>query len=180
MSKKYAGIVEVFEDTAGKIEHSEPILLRLKEAFVRPRLDRWTRQTSHALLSRAHEIAQFVHEALRLADLEKPSEMDLRQVEERHKRAEQIFKKLEKANQQFVVSVFFFELSDAEREKVETVRDLYSRELRNAKLELAGVRKHIDEKLVAIKDSINRLSPSPSLEENLEPHLTGGKERGIL
>ena len=52
-----------------------------------------------------------------------------------------------------MVASAFLSVNEIEREKIEALKDLFSRELRHAKLELAGVRKRIDDKLTRLKDS---------------------------
>ena len=54
------------------------------------------------------------------------------------------------------ISVTFLDLIEVESERVGRLHDQYSRECRNAKLELASIRKRIDEKLVALKNSYLR------------------------
>ncbi|HXV28412.1 MAG TPA: hypothetical protein VD913_05545 [bacterium] len=138
---------------SGRLERSEEILNRLKEAFVSGRLSRWTFRLSQSAMMKANEIAQLTDDALSVVGREKPTEIDLRLVEDRYRRADNISKKLEKENQRFLLSVSFFDSSDAEHEKIEELRDLFSKTIRNAKLELASVRKGIDERLVTLKNS---------------------------
>jgi len=142
------------EVASGKLERTEEILERFKEAFVLKRLSFWINRLSHTVATKGHEIAQLTHEAVNFVSREKPTEIDLRVVEERHRRADHVYKKLEKENQRFLVSLSLFELTDAERTKVEELRDQFSRELRNGKLELASVRQRIDERLVALKNQV--------------------------
>lgn len=147
---------------SGKLTAAEPILSRIKETFVLKRLVRWIGRISSDSASKAQEIARCSIEAVGLVDRDKPSELDLRQVEDRTKRAEQFYKKLEKGNQRFLVSLSFFDLGEIEREKTEELKDQFSRELRNAKLELASTRKKIDDKLVALKNTPSAFSLPPA------------------
>lgn len=145
---------------SGRLNREEDILARLKEAFALKGLLAWTHRISYQASAKTHEIARFAHDAVNLVDRESPTEFDLRQVEDRHRRGEQIFKRLENENQRFLVSVSFFDLSELERERVEALRDQFSRDLRNAKIELASVRKKIDEKLVGLPPLISSEVPS--------------------
>jgi hypothetical protein len=149
------------EIASGKLERSDEILLRLKEAFVSRRLFFWVNRLTRSAAAKAHQIAQLTHEAVSLVSREKPAELDLRQVEDRYRKADAVSKKLEKENQRFLLSISFFESSETEREKIGELRDRFSRESRNAKLELAGVRKRIDERLVALKN----IPPQPLASE---------------
>jgi hypothetical protein len=149
------------EVVSGRLQNHEAILARFKDAFVSGRFHLWLHRISHDVAAKSHEIATLTHDAVTHVDHEKPSELDLRQVEERYRRAEALYKSLEKENQRFMVSLVWFDLGEAEREKAEILRDLFSRELRNAKLELAQVRKRIDERLVSLKPAFTR----PSLEK---------------
>lgn len=153
------------EVVSGKIERSEAILARLKEAFVSRRFDFSLRNTAKSVSEKAHEIAKYTHDAISLVDRDKPSELDLRSVEERYKKAEAIYRKLEKDNLRFSATLTLLVLSDLEREKAEAVRDQFSRELRNAKLELASVRKRIDERLVSFKAVSRPAVVAPLAEE---------------
>lgn len=139
------------EIASGRLERPEDILARLKEAFVLHRLSVWIHQLSHKLAGESHQIAQYAHEGMNLVSREKPTELDLRQVDDRYRRAVSLYKKLEKENQRFLLSVSFFDLTQAEQEKVESLRDQFSRETRNANLELASIRKKIDERLISLK-----------------------------
>lgn len=147
------------EVAAGRLDRDEDVLARFKEAFVSRRLSAWSGRLSHRVASLAHDIAGFTHEAVRIVSQEKPREIDLRLVEDRYRRAEVLYKKLEKENRRFVMSLSLFDLSEAEREQLESLKDLFSRELRNAKLELASVRKRIDDRLEALKNQEIREAP---------------------
>jgi len=140
------------EVASGKLQRNEDILRRFQEAFILRRLAFWIKRISHRAATHSHEIAQYTHDAVATIEKDKPSELDLRQVEERYKKADSLYRKLEKENKRFLLAMSLFDLSEAEHEKVEAVRDVFSKELRNAKLELASVRNRIDEKLVAIKN----------------------------
>ena len=134
------------------LEHNEDILARFREVFIHPRLSFWVHKQSHRAASRSHEIAQYAHDALSLVSRDKPTELDLRQVEDRYRRADKMYKKLERDDNRFAFCSTLFDISEAEQEKIEELRDQFSRELRNAKLELASVRKKIDETLVSLKN----------------------------
>lgn len=147
------------EVVSGKIDRNEDILSRFKDTFVSQRLASWLSRISHKVATQAHEIAQYTHDAMALVARDKPTELDLRQVEDRYRRADAIFRKLEKEDQRFMVSAALFDVNDVERERIELLKDLFSRELRHAKLELASVRKHIDDKLVALKNTHPQPAP---------------------
>lgn len=149
------------EVVTGRLTRAEDILVRFKDVFTSRRLVSWLSRLSHVVAEKSHQIAKYSHDAVAMVGLEKPSELDLRQVEERSRRAESVFRNLEKENQRFLISLFLFDLNEAEREKAEFVRDQFSRELRNAKLELASVRKRIDERLTSIKNLQIQAVPSP-------------------
>ena len=155
------------EVASGRLTRSEDILSRLKEVFVSKRFDFWIKRISHNVASKAHEIANFTHEAVTIVSRDKPTEVDLRQVEDRYRRGEALYKKLEKQSHRFLVSLSLFDLSEVEREKAEELKDQFSRELRNAKLELAQVRKSIDEKLMTFK-----AMPAALPETKTVAHLT--------
>lgn len=148
------------EVVSGRLQNQDAILSRFKEAFISSRFHLWLHRISHQVAEKAHDIANLTHDAVNLVDREKPSELDLRQVEDRYRRAEALSKFLEKENQRFLVSLVWFDLGEAEREKAEILRDLFSRELRNAKLELAHVRKRIDERLVSLRPQQRPAVPS--------------------
>ena len=150
-----------FEVVSGKLERRDDILARFKEAYLSRRFGAWIHQLSRSVATSAHEIAGFTHEAVSFVSVSKPSETDLIKVEDRYRKAETRSKKLDRDNQRFLLCLSLFHLSEAERERVEALRDQFSRELRNAKLELVSVRKQIDDKLVALKNS-ERQTPTPS------------------
>ncbi len=154
-----------FEVASGRLERNEDILVRYKEAFVSRRLSAWIKNLSHRVASLAHEVAAYTHEALTTVTQGKPSELDLRKVEERYKKADQVYRRLDKDNQRYLLCVSFFDLTEAEREHIETLKDQFSRQLRNAKLELASVRKRIDEKLTALKTELPSPAPQLSVEQ---------------
>lgn len=153
---------------SGRLERTELVVPRFKDAFVSARFENWLKRYSKVIVEKSAEIARLTKETLALVSVEKPSEMDLRQVEIRYHRAEIFYKQLEKSNQRFMVSMVAFYLTDVETEKAALLRDQFSRELRNAKLELASIRKMTDERLVSLKNSQPRLgasSETQSLEE---------------
>jgi hypothetical protein len=152
---------------SGKLERTDAILIRFKDAFVSRRLESSLRHISHDIAAKAHEIAKFTHEAVSFVDREKPSELDLRLVEDRYRRAESLYRKLEKENVRFLSSLVMLDLSEVEREKAEGLRDQFSRELRNAKIELASVRKRIDERLVSIKNAAKPFIPEVPVEKEV-------------
>ena len=88
-----------------------------------------------------------------MVEREKPTEMDLLQVDGRYKKADSLQRKFEREAQRFQLCLSLFDFNEAERERIEKLRDQFSRELRNSKLELASVRKRIDDKLVFIKNT---------------------------
>ncbi|MCB9799236.1 MAG: hypothetical protein H6757_00575 [Candidatus Omnitrophica bacterium] len=149
--------LEVISD---RLHRGEDVLQRFKDASINRRLAFWIGRLSHHVASRSHEIAENTHEAVALIDHEKPSEVDLRKVEDRYKKAESIFKKFERENQKYLLAATCFDLNEEERDKIEKLRDLFSRELRNAKIELASVRKRIDERLLSIRNAQTQL-PAP-------------------
>ena len=157
------------EVVSGRLQNQEAILARFKEVFVSQRLQLWLHRISHEAAAKAREIAKLTHDAVNHVDHEKPSELDLRHVEDRYRRAEVLSKSLEKDNQRFLVGFAWLDLTETEREKAELLRDLFSRELRNAKLELAQVRKHIDERLVSLKTSFSGIA---ALTSEKAPQLT--------
>ncbi len=142
-----------YEVVSGRLDRHEDILARYKEVFVRRRLAYWINRLSHLIAARAHEIASYTHESVRLVDREDPTEVDLQQVDTRYKKADNLHHRFDRESQRFLLSVALFDFNEAERERIETLRDQFSRELRNTKLELASVRKRIDDKLVLIKNS---------------------------
>ncbi len=142
-----------FEVTAGKLERHEDILARFRDVLIRRRLSFWINRLSHMVAARAHEIAGYTHEAVKYVDRDKPTEIDLVQVEGRYKKADSLQRSFEREGQRFQLCLTFFDFNEAERERIEKLRDQFSRELRNTKLELASVRKRLDDKLVAIKNS---------------------------
>jgi hypothetical protein len=146
------------EVAADRLESHESILGRYKEAYVSKRLSLWLAGTSRRIAAQAHDIASHTHESVQLINSRKPSEFDLRKVEDAYKHADAVYRRMEKENQRFHGYQALLDLGEAEREKIEEVRDLFSRELRNAKLELASVRKRIDEKLVSLKTA----APGPA------------------
>lgn len=146
---------------SGRLERPDDILPRFKEAFTSPWLVAWTNRLSHTIAAQTEKIARYSHEAIHLVSHDVPSEIDLNQVEDRYRRAEALHQKLEKENQRFLLSIWLFDLNETARARVEELRDQFSRELRNTKLEIASVRKKIDEKLVSIKNREVPLPPPP-------------------
>lgn len=147
-----------------RLDRDEDILARFKEAFISRRLVAWLGRLAHGVATKTEKLARFSHEAVSLVNREKPSEVDLGQVEDRTRRAETLHRQLEKENQRFLLSISLFDLSELSRAKVEELREMYSRELRNAKLEVASVRKRIDERLTALKNQTPVLPvPSPAV-----------------
>lgn len=142
-----------FEVTSGKLERHEDILARFRDVFIRRRLSFWINRLSHMVAARAHEIASYTHDAVKYVDREKPTEVDLSQVEGRYKKADSLQRSFERESYRFQLCLSFFDFNEAERERIEKLRDQFSRELRNTKIELASVRKRLDDKLVSIKNS---------------------------
>ncbi len=138
------------ELVSGRIQ-TEALPVRFKEAFISPRFQFWLQRISQNVAEKSKKIAALTRDAVVHVGQEKPSELDLRQVEDHYRRSEILYKTLEKENQRFLVSLAWFDLGEMEREKAGILHDLFSRELRNAKLELAQVRKRIDERLVALR-----------------------------
>lgn len=152
---------------SGRLERTELVVPRFKDAFVSSRFEGWLKRYAKTIVEKSAEIGKLTKETISLVSVEKPSEMDLRQVEIRYHRAEAFYKQLEKSNQRFMVSMVAFYLTEVETEKAALLRDQFSRELRNAKLELASIRKMTDERLVSLKNSQPRLgvSDAQTLEE---------------
>ncbi len=150
------------EITSGRFERAEIILTRYKEVFVSQRFEFWLRQMAHTASQRAHEIASFCHEAISLVSREKPSEIDLRQVDDRYRKAVAQGEKLEKEASRFFFNYALWDLNEVETQKAETVRDQFSKELRNAKLEIASVRKRIDERLIALRPLLQQPPVPPA------------------
>lgn len=152
---------------SGRLERMELVVPRFKDAFVNSRFENWLKTFARDIAEKSAEITKYSKEAVGLVSVEKPSEMDLRQVEERYRKSEQAYKLLEKNHQRFMVSMVGFTLSEVEIEKAALVRDQFSRELRNAKLELASIRKLIDDKLVSLKNHALKMTSqeTQALEE---------------
>lgn len=154
------------EVASQKLERDQDILQRYRECFVSVRLAAWLQRLSHRVASMAHDIAKFTHEAVSHVESEKPSETDLRLVEDRYRRARQVCSRLDRQNERFLLSISLFRLTETEREKAEQIKDQFSRQLRNAKLELTDVRRRIDEKLISLKN--NDLQPDQPSEVPVE------------
>ncbi len=151
------------EIASNRFERPELILSRYKEIFVSKRLDLWVRRTSRVLSERAHEIAANSHDAVNFVSREKPSEIDLRQVEERYRRAETNARKLEREYNRFLLNYSLWVLNEVEQHKADELRDQFSKESRNAKLETASVRKRIDERLIALRPLIQTVPASSAV-----------------
>jgi len=163
-----------FEVTSGKLDRHEDILARFRDVFIRRRLSFWINRLSHRVAASAHEIASYTHDALKYVDREKPTEVDLSQVEGRYKKADSLQRSFERESYRFQLCLSFFDFNEAERERIEKLRDQFSRELRNTKIELASVRKRLDDKLVSIKNSQVTLisSDAPSTNKSAELPLS--------
>ncbi|MBN1688000.1 MAG: hypothetical protein JW893_02775 [Candidatus Omnitrophica bacterium] len=153
------------EIVSGRLERHEDILVRFKESYVPARFSFWLNRISHRVGVRSHEIAECAHETVSLIARKKPSETDLRKVEEDYKRANGVYKKLEKENQRFLICAALLDVEEVARGKMEELKDQFSRELRHAKLELASVRKKIDDKLVQIKNAESRETQEATVEK---------------
>ncbi len=151
-----------FEVATGHWTRPEDILLRFKAAFASVRFDTWLNTLARSAAEKSHEIARCLHEAVRLIGQEKPTELELKQVEDCYRRAEAVIRKLDREGQRFLAVLSFLDLQEACLGKSEELRDQFLRDLRNARLELAGVRKCIDEKLIALKDRAAAASPASS------------------
>ena len=160
-----------FEVVSGRLDRPEDILTRYKEVFVRKRLAYWINSLSHVVAARAHEIAAYTHEAVRLVDRENPTEVDLQQVDSRYKKADSLHRRFDRESQRFLLSLALFDFNESERERIESLRDQFSRVLRNTKLELASVRKRIDDKLVSIKNSQISFLPTAALPAKEPPQV---------
>ena len=154
-----------FELAAGRLNDEEDVLTRFRDAYVGSRLAAWLKRLTIALIDNSHEIGQFTREAVKLVGQDKLQEIDLRKVEDFYKKADQSYRRLEKACQRFLLSVSLFDLNEMEREKIEILRDHYSRELRNAKLELATVRRGIDDTLLVLKNTSRERFTEISVEK---------------
>lgn len=157
------------EVVSGRLDRPEDILTRYKEAFILRRLFFWINRISHSTATKAHEVARYLHEAVTFVAESKPSESQIAQIEDRYRRANAIYRQLEKQHQRFLLNISFFNLLEIEREKIEELKDLFSKELRHAKLELSSVRKRIDDKLVSMKEGEKGLPavPAPRAIEEL-------------
>lgn len=142
-----------FDIASGSIEKKDDVMARFRQAFVSNRLSDWLAKLSHGVATRSHEIARNLHEAVSLVSRQKPAESDLRRVEDSYKKAASLCRKIEKQNNKFLICLALFSLSEAEKEAADELQDQFSKELRNAKLELSSVRKRIDNKLVHLKDA---------------------------
>lgn len=151
------------EIAAGRLDRQDVILNRYKDLFISHRFDLWVRRVSNGASQIAHEIVAHCHEAVSLVSREKPSEIDLRLVEDRYRRAEAQYRKLEKQGSRFAFNFLIWNLSETEQLKAEALRDQFSKELRNAKIEIASVRKRIDERLLALKPVIQAIPTAPAV-----------------
>ena len=138
---------------SGKAEKEQEILERYRNAYTPARFSAWIDRLSGQSVTLAKDIRRYAQEAIALVSREKPTEIDLYQVEDRYKRAESLCKRLEKSGQRFQAGISVMDTHVLQQAKIEYLRDQYSRDSRNARLELAGVRKRIDERLVALKNA---------------------------
>lgn len=164
------------EITAGRLDRPETILSRYKDVFVSSRLEFWVRRAARAASERAHEIAAHCHEAIGLVNREKPSEIDLRQVDVRYRMAEAQYNKLEKESSRFFFNFALWNLNEVEQQKAEDLRDQFSKELRNAKLEIVSVRKRIDERLMALCPMLQPASPVAVLSAPEKTEVVSSEE----
>lgn len=162
------------EIASGRFERAELILFRYKEIFVSKRLDLWLHRASRVLSERAHEIASNSHDAVKAVSGEKPSEIDLRLVEERFRKAESQAKKLELEYNRFTLNHSLWVLNEVEQIKTDELRDQFSKESRNAKLEIASVRKRIDERLIALRPLLQ-----PAIPTTAAPALQAPKQEVV-
>lgn len=141
---------------------------RLQEASVSPAIAASAKTISQDILKKSHQMANYIQEALSVVSSEKPSEIDLIRVEDRYRKAEHLSRKLEKDHERFVIAASLFCLGEAEQAKLDKLQDLFLREIRNSKLELASVRKKIDERLMAFKSqSLASSTAALASQENL-------------
>lgn len=139
---------------------------RFQEASVSPRISASAKSISQDVLKKSHQMANYVQEALSVVSSEKPSEIDLIRVEDRYRKAEHLSRRLEKDHQRFVIAANLFCLGEAEQAKLDKLQDLFLREIRNSKLELASVRKKIDERLMLFKAQSMTHAASTLTQEN--------------
>lgn len=151
--------------TSGKLSDDGDILVRYKEVFTSRRLRLWVSRLHHTTAQKAEEIAAYCREALQTVAADTPTEFDLRKVEDNYRRADFSYQKLEKENIRYQLLTGLFDSSESELNRIHSLQDFYSRQLRNSKLELASVRKKIDEKLVQLKNSA---APQPQTEVKVE------------
>jgi hypothetical protein len=154
---------------SGRLERTDDILARFKESFISKRLAAWFARLTRTIASETARIAGYSHDAIDGVSREVPSEIDLNQVEDRYRRAEVLHRKLERENQRFLLGIWFFDLNESARSKTEDLREQFSRELRNTKIELASVRKRIDEKLVSLKNRDWPVLEKPAAKPASEP-----------
>ncbi len=138
---------------SGKLDRSDDLLEQFQQAFISRRFNHWLERLSQQLGKVADEITLRLQDCIAVVNQSKPTEAQLGWMEDRYRKAVAKSSQLERRQQKFLLALSFLNLLDVEREKVETLKDQFSKETRHAKLELAGVRKKIDEKLQTLKES---------------------------
>ena len=149
------------EVVSGRLKDQETILSRIRESAVSRRFELWIQRKSLAVTHKALELAGYAQDAIALVSRDKPTEIDLRQVEDRYKKAESLLRRIDTESARFSLLIALLSLGELENQKAAFLQDLFSRESRNAKLELATVRKRIDEKLISIKNDRLALPSAP-------------------
>ncbi len=132
------------EIASSKIERSEDVLFRFKQAFMSRRLIHWVEKLAEGLAKISDEISQCLQQCVTVAAQAKPTEAQLAWMEDRYRRAVSRTGRMARHQQKFLLALSFLNLLEVEEEQVETLKDAFSKEIRHAKLEVAGVRKKLD------------------------------------
>jgi hypothetical protein len=154
------------ETASGNARGEAEILARLQDALISERFAAWLGAEQASFAAVAAQMVQSTREAVGGVTRKSLAETDIRRVEENYKKAESLSRKLEKRYQRFLLLLPFLDLTPREAERAASLRDLFSRDLRHSKLELAAIRRGLDEILLSSANPVASLSlPLPQETE---------------
>lgn len=154
------------ETASGNARGDAEILTRLQDALVSERFAAWLGAEQASFAAVAGQMVQSTREAVNGVTRKTLAETDIRKVEDHYKKAESLSRKLEKKYQRFLLLISFLDLNPRETERAASLRDLFSRDLRHSKLELATIRRGLDEILLSSANPVASLSlPGPQEPE---------------
>lgn len=148
----------------GSLLNEKLIQARIEDAFISNRFADWISQISYQTDTQAQGISALTNQILSTVQHGLPRELDLQLVEDHYKKAAAMLKKCEKAALRFSYSTKYLTTDALALTFIEEITDQFAREIRNARLDLASIRRQIDEHLVTLKNEMKQIAEGPIKE----------------